>query len=191
MAKARGIAPDGTYGARGVAAERALSDALDDLAAETDRHKGVFSRLRYLVGTERGYETLREALPTTTKRTLESWLAESSTPRPETQARINRAYEQTRRRNLAPSMKKRLAHGGAGSQVEIHPIDQASVATARRRAIGDRRINVRPSQWNDIVDAWSKGDMAAMERIWEPIAQEGIGTDWAAYLTVSSIGIGA
>ncbi|WP_405773701.1 hypothetical protein [Streptomyces sp. NBC_00859] len=55
----------------------------------------------------------------------------------------------------------------------------------RRPSVSERSVQAR-YVWDDMVDAWGKGDMGTLDDIWDDII-----TDYAAYAYVGSIGIEA
>ncbi|MFI9329249.1 hypothetical protein ACIGZJ_17090 [Kitasatospora sp. NPDC052868] len=76
------------------------------------------------------------------------------------------AYWVQRRHNVVTDLKRWLNNNGAGTRVEIYPVDQAGVQESRRRDISHRAINVRGA-WDDMVDAWHRGpnDPSAAEML--------------------------
>lgn len=85
-----------------------------------------------------------------------------------------------RRHNVVTDLKRWLNNNGAGTRVEIYPVDQAGVQESRRRDISHRAINVRGA-WDDMVDAWHRGpnDPSAAEMldvIWDEVITD-LGSD--------------
>ncbi|MFE6872848.1 transcriptional regulator [Kitasatospora sp. NPDC057692] len=149
------------------------------------------ARLKYLTNSPAGYQAMERAGISVTPRTLFAWLAGDRDPNKANRSRIDAAYRDIRRRNIAKSLKKRLANNGRGTRVEVHPLDQGRVPNQNQRALNVRRINIRPGQWGHLVDAWARGDIAEMDAIWEGIAEDAIGSDWGAYVMVAGVGFGA
>jgi hypothetical protein len=54
-----------------------------------------------------------------------------------------------------------------------------------------RKVNIRPNQWDRLIDQWSAGDMDGMNAEWEDIAEDTLGSEWGAYTSVAGIGFGA
>lgn len=185
----------GEHGAQGQTGGEAIAKQLDRMAAE-----GGVSSFRamvvYLTNSAAGQEAMiRAGIDLNnrhTKATVLGWISE---PDPTTSTKyrtaVERAYIERRRHNVAQSLKRRLARGGAGTQVEVHPVDQRPVAGPRQRDLGQRRVTIRPQQWEGLVDAWANENTADMDDIWEGVTEESIGSDWAAYSWVSTIGFNA
>ncbi|SBV03928.1 hypothetical protein YW3DRAFT_07159 [Streptomyces sp. MnatMP-M77] len=60
-------------------------------------------------------------------RTLMAWLAEERTPNRANLARLDVAYWDLRRRNVATDLEHRLNNHGRGTRVEINPVNQTVV----------------------------------------------------------------
>lgn len=184
----------GDKGAGGVSGGEALATELNRMAAEGGV-KGFHARVSYLTRSVAGQEAMVRAgidlSNRNTLKTVEGWLSdeEATTTRKYREA-VDRAYEDRRRHNMAPSLKRRLSAGG-GAQVEIHPISQSGVDQGAKRQLNQRRANVRPSKWDRIVDAWDRDDWAELDAEWEDLIADALGSDWGAYTMVSGVGIGA
>lgn len=187
----------GDKGARGISGGEAISRRLDDLAgtikSDVGSERGLEARLKYLTNSPRGYAAMERAGIDVKPRTLIAWLSGDRDPNKANLGKIEKAYRSLRRQNIARSMKRRLSKNG-GTRVEVHPADQSGVKAQHRRNLDRdsiRRIRVRPSEWERLVDAWTAGDIPEMDAIWEGIAKDGIGSEWGAYVMVSGIGFGA
>lgn len=185
----------GAAGAEGIGGGEAISKRLDQLAAEG----GVTSfraMVVYLTNSEAGQAAMIAAGVDLnnrhTRSTVLGWISE---PDPNASKKyrdaVERAYEGRRRQNMVRALKRRLSNNGAGTRVEVHPVNQANVPAPLRRDLNVRNVNVRPTQWDGLVDAWAAGDISGMDAIWEGIAEDVIGSEWAAYASVSSIGFSA
>ncbi|AKH80845.1 hypothetical protein AA958_00175 [Streptomyces sp. CNQ-509] len=183
----------GDYGADGVPGKQALARQLDELltgiTTPVDTDRGLHARLRYLTASAAGYEAMSRAGISVTGRTLMRWLAEEARPTPANLHRIDAAYWDLRRRNVAHDLKRRLNNHGRGTRMEIYPVDQQGVTPARRRDLSVRDINVR-RVWDDMVDAWRDGDEAALDGIWDTIISD-LGSAYDAYSYVTAVGFGA
>ncbi|MFI9206503.1 transcriptional regulator [Streptomyces sp. NPDC053048] len=189
----------GKYGARGLKSSEAVAIQLDILAAgiasPVDSERGLAARLRYLTGSAGGYEAMERAGISVSTRTLFGWLAETQTPNRANLEKIDNAYWDYRRRNVAKDLLKRLNAGG-GTRVELSPIDQSAVPSVnrqgqppgRRRDIGHRSLNVR--RWDEIVACWAEDDMDGLEDEWCDWLMD-LGTDWGEYHYVSTVGFSA
>ncbi|MYT97337.1 MULTISPECIES: transcriptional regulator [unclassified Streptomyces] len=180
----------GDFGAKGVSGGDALGIAIEGMVqgitSPVDSERGFAARVRYLTKTDAGYEAMDRAGVHVTPRTLMAWLAEERTPRSKAMlARVDAAYWELRRRNVAKDLKHRLNAGG-GTRVEINPVDQGGVQQKHRRDLSTREVNVR-GVWDRAVDAWLDDDQAELDAVWDDILDL-IGSDYDAYSYVSSIG---
>jgi hypothetical protein len=187
----------GDKGAQGVPGGEAIAVELDRMAAEGGV-KGLHAKLNYLVGSVGGQEAMVAAgidlTNKSTRNTVLGWLADEETApgvgiTKANAHRIDRAYEARRRHTMVPSLKRRLS-AGSGAQVEVHPPGQAADKAQYARDLKKVRVNIRPSKWKDIVDAWDRNDWAELNDIWDGIADDQIYPP-GAYAIVSSMGIGA
>lgn len=185
----------GGSGADGIPGGQAIANRLTELAngvkSSVDTDRGLAARLRYLTKSSAGYDAMNTAGINVTPRTLMAWLAEERTPNPANLARIDAAYTDLHNRNMAASLKRRLASGGRGTRIEVHPVDQTAVPAEQQRDLQIRKVNIRPPDWHQLVNHWAVGDIAALDTTWEQIAADTLGTDWNAYRSVSHIGFGA
>lgn len=185
----------GSSGASGIHGGQAIADRLTELAngvkSPIDTDRGLAARLRYLTKSSAGYDAMNQAGLDVTARTFMAWLAEEQTPTKANLARIEAAYADLHSRNMAASLKKRLDKNGRGTRIEIHPVNQADVPVEKQRELHIRKVNVRPPDWNRLIDQWAARDIAAMSTTWQQVAADALGTDWNAYVSVSHIGFGA
>ena len=182
----------GTFRARGVPGWEALAGGIDGMVtgieSPVDSERGLAARLRYLTASDAGYEAMDRAGVHVRPRTLLAWLAEEQTPSKANLDRLDAAYWDLRRRNVAADLKRRLDNRGRGTRIEIDPVDQSRVERRHQRDLETRNINVRGAVWDRAVDAWIAHDTRELEAIWDDIIQSSLGTDWDAYTHVSSIG---
>ncbi|MGW1106088.1 transcriptional regulator [Streptomyces sp. NPDC002540] len=181
----------GTYRARGIHGGQALAEAIDRMVtgieSPVDSERGLAARLRYLTISDAGYEAMDRAGIHVRPRTLIAWLAEEQTPSRANLARLDAAYWDLRRRNVAADLKRRLNNHGRGTRIEIDPADQSRVDRRHQRDLETRSISVR-GVWDRAVDAWIDGDKQELEAVWDDIISGSLGTDWDAYTYVSSVG---
>ncbi|WP_127469609.1 transcriptional regulator [Streptomyces sp. B27] len=180
----------GKYGAAGAPGAEALGIAMEGMvrgiASPVDSERGLAARLNYLTKSDAGYEAMDRAGIHVSPRTLMAWLAEDRTPNRANLARLDAAYWDLRRRNVAADLKARLNNGGRGTRVEINPVNQAGVEQKYRRDLAPRSVNVR-GVWDRAVDAWMDDDLAELDAVWDEILDL-IGSDYDGYSYVSSIG---
>ncbi|MFB8029484.1 MULTISPECIES: transcriptional regulator [unclassified Streptomyces] len=180
----------GMFNAHGVPGADALGAAIENMvtgiASPVDTDRGLAARLRYLTKTDAGYEAMDRAGIHVSPRTLMAWLAEERTPNGANLNRLDAAYWDLRRRNVATDLKHRLNNDGRGTRVEINPVDQSRVENKHQRDVASRNINVR-GVWDRAVDAWIDDDIEELDAIWDEIIQD-LGSEYDAYSNVSSIG---
>ena len=180
----------GMFNARGLAGADALGIAIEQMvtgiASPVDSERGLAARLRYLTKTDAGYEAMDRAGIHVSPRTLMAWLAEERSPNRANLARLDAAYWDLRRRNVATDLKHRLNSNGHGTRVEINPVDQTRVDGRHQRDLSSRSLNVR-GIWDRAVDAWIDDDVQELDAIWDEIIQD-LGSEYDAYSNVSSIG---
>ncbi|MFF3598053.1 transcriptional regulator [Kitasatospora indigofera] len=188
----------GRYGASGIPGWLAIARGLDELvtgvASPVTSKRGLNARLRYLTRSQAGYEAMARAGITATPRTVKAWIAGKQKPNNANRDMLDAAYWTLRRHNVVTDLKRRLNNNGAGTRVEIYPVDQSGVQESRRRDISHRAINVRGA-WDDMVDAWDKGpnDPSAarmLDVIWDEVITD-LGSDYDAYSYVTHIGFAA
>ncbi|MFD9502462.1 transcriptional regulator [Streptomyces sp. NPDC060035] len=142
------------------------------------RDRGLAARLRYLTKTDARYEAMDRGGIHVASRTLIAWLAEERTPNKANRTRLDAAYWDLRRRNVATDVKHRLNNNGRGTRVEINPVDQTGVERKHQRDVASRSINVRGA-WDRAVDAWLDEDLAELDAIWDQIIED-IGSEYDA-----------
>ncbi|MGW7786870.1 transcriptional regulator [Streptomyces tricolor] len=169
----------------------ALTTRLDEIAQVTDPYKTPSERLRrnllYLTRSRTGYAFMRDCGIRMDGRMIAAWLAEECCPRPGQQQRLEDAYRLLRRRNMAPSMTRRLNAGG-GTRVEIYPVDQSNVDDKHRRTARWRNKNIY--RWDPIVAAWSLSDLRELTHRWHDVITD-LDSDWRMYEHVTHLGFWA
>ncbi|MFI1532299.1 MULTISPECIES: transcriptional regulator [Streptomyces] len=180
----------GKYGANGAPGAEALGIAIEGMvngiSSPVDSERGLAARLNYLTRSDAGYEAMDRAGIHVSPRTLMAWLAEERTPNKANLTRLDAAYWDLRRRNVATDLKHRLNNNGRGTRVEINPVNQTGVEQKYQRDLAPRSINVR-GVWDRAVDAWMNDDLAELDAVWDEILDL-IGSDYDGYSYVSSIG---
>ncbi|MEE1943005.1 transcriptional regulator [Streptomyces sp. TRM 70361] len=180
----------GLYGADGIPGADALALGIEAMvtgvASPPDSERGIAARLRYLTTSPAGYAAMDRAGLSVTARTLFAWLAEERLPSAANRRRLDAAYWDLRRHNVAADLKRRLKAGG-GTRIEIDPVDQTRVPAPHRRDVQVRRLTVRPRVWEAAVDAWLEEDYEALDAIWDDLIHD-LGSDYDAYAHVSSVG---
>ncbi|WP_331763278.1 transcriptional regulator (plasmid) [Streptomyces sp. NBC_01590] len=181
----------GKFGARGIKGTDAVARRLDDLAdgivTPVTVKRGLMARLHYLTRTDHSRKAARDAGLTVTDRTLKAWLEERRRPSNANLERIEAAYRQVRRQNVARHLLRRLNANG-GTRVEIHPLNQSQVPRPLQRLVEYRAMNVR--RWDRIVEAWSAGAHQALDDSWEDVIVD-LGSQWGQYEYVTNIGFAA
>ncbi|MFI6899283.1 transcriptional regulator [Streptomyces sp. NPDC050256] len=185
----------GEFGAHGKRGGDAISERLTELAG-LGGPKGFHARVAYLTKSAAGQAAMLAAgidlNNKSTRATVLKWLGDPEATTTATYRRkLDQAYEAYRRRNIAASLKRRLGNNGRGTRVEVHPINQGGVLPSRQRELDVRKVNIRPAQWDKLVDQWAAGDSDGMNGEWEDIAADTLGSEWGAYTSVASIGFGA
>ncbi|MER6611170.1 transcriptional regulator [Streptomyces sp. NPDC000927] len=182
----------GKFGARGIKGSDAVIRRLDDLASgistPVTAKRGLTARLNYLTKTDRSLAAARAAGLTATDRTLKAWLTGKRRPSKANLERIDAAYRQVRRRNVANHLLRRLNAGG-GTRVEIHPLNQSQVPRPLQRVVEHRTMNIR--RWDRIVGSWAAGDHQGLEQAWTTDVLPDLGSQWGQYEYVTSIGFAA
>jgi hypothetical protein len=180
----------GQYEARGIPGGYALGSGIErmvtGLASSPDSGRGIAARMRYLTASPAGYAAMERAGIDVTARTLIAWLAEERIPTPANRARLDAAYWDLRRHNVAADLRRRLTARG-GTRIEIDPVDQRAVAPRHRRDIRVRRTTVRPRLWDAAVDAWLTDDQEVLDDVWDEIIHD-LGSEYDAYTYISSVG---
>ncbi|NUV30783.1 MULTISPECIES: transcriptional regulator [Streptomyces] len=188
----------GHYKARGQEGWEALAQGIEDMvtgissSVETDR--GLAARLRYLTTSDAGYEAMDRAGIHVAPKTLMAWLAEEVTPNRANRARLDAAYWDLRRQNVAADLKRRLNNDGRGTRIEVNGVDQSSVDRRHQRDLPSRSVDIPPRSvnvrgiWDRAVDAWLAEDEHELDAIWDEILLDHFGSDRDKYSKVSSIG---
>lgn len=180
----------GHYRAQGVSGADALGSGIErmvtGISSSPDSERGIAARLRYLTASDAGYAAMGRAGIDVTPRTLYAWLAEERSPSAANRARLDAAYWDLRRHNVAADLKRRLAARG-GTRIEIDPVDQSRVDPKHRRDLAVRRIAVRPRHWDAAVNAWLADDAEALDAVWDEVITD-LGSDFDSYSFVSSVG---
>lgn len=180
----------GKYGAAGAPGGEALGIAMEGMvrgiSSPVDSERGLAARLNYLTKSDAGYEAMDRAGVHVSPRTLMAWLAEERNPNKANLARLDAAYWDLRRRNVAADLKARLNNNGRGTRVEINPVNQAGVDGRYQRDLSPRSVNVR-GVWDRAVDAWMDDDQDELDAVWDEVLDL-IGSDYDGYSYVSSIG---
>lgn len=182
----------GMYGANGAPGAEALGTAIESMvtgiASPVESDRGRAARLRYLTATDAGYEAMDRAGIHVSPRTLIAWLADEVIPRRDNLARLDAAYWDLRRRNVAADLKRRLHNGGRGTRVEINPVNQSAVDRKHQHDLSTRSVNVRDlGLWARAVDAWMDDDLEELDAVWDEIIED-LGSDYDTYSNLSSIG---
>ncbi|MEU3550046.1 transcriptional regulator [Streptomyces longwoodensis] len=169
----------------------ALNTTLDEIAQVTSRWITPTQRLRrnllYLTRSRTGYTFMQDCGIRMDRRMITAWLAEERIPSPEQQRRLEDAFRLLRRRNMAPSMTRRLNARG-GTRVEIYPVDQSDVDDKHRRTARWRRKNIY--RWDPIVAAWSRSDLRELTHRWHDVITD-LDSDWRMYEHVTHLGFWA
>jgi hypothetical protein len=180
----------GHYDAHGVPGAFALGAGIENMvtgiSSPAGSDRGIAARLRYLTASSAGYAAMERAGISVTRRTLYAWLAEERSPSPANRARLDAAYWDLRRHNVAADLRRRLTRRG-GTRIEIDPVDQTAVAPRHRRDLAVRRLTVRPRHWDAAVDAWLADDEEGLDAVWDEVIHD-LGSEYDAYSYVSSIG---
>lgn len=179
----------GHLGARGVEGGRALAAGLEqrvfDDRAWHDDVRRLRQAVRYLNTRAGGAAAMKAHDVTADPATLTAWLSRTLTPGPDQQQRLERAFRDLRRRNVAPYLT-RVLNAGGGSRIEIHPVDQGGVDARHQRELRVRWKNVW--RWNTIIKAWAREDSLEMEYLWQDLVSD-MDSDHRSYHYVHHIGI--
>ncbi|WP_163010533.1 transcriptional regulator [Streptomyces dangxiongensis] len=169
----------------------ALNTTLDEIAQVTSRWITPTQRLRrnllYLTRSRNGYTFMQDCGIRMDRRMITAWLAEERIPSPEQQRRLEDAFRLLRRRNMAPSMTRRLNARG-GTRVEIYPVDQSDVDDKHRRTARWRHKNIY--RWDPIIAAWSRSDLRELTHRWHDVITD-LDSDWRMYEHVTHLGFWA
>src|SRR5690606_8354606 len=98
----------GALGARGKPRGAAISERLTGLGggskSSAARERGLEARLKYLTNSPAGYQAMERAGISVPPRTLIAWLAGDRDPNKANRGRLDAAYADLRRRNVAKSL---------------------------------------------------------------------------------------
>ncbi|MFD6243428.1 MULTISPECIES: transcriptional regulator [Streptomyces] len=181
----------GHYQARGQEGWEALAQGIEDMvtgiSSSVETERGLAARLRYLTTSDTGYEAMDRAGIHVTPKTLMAWLAEEVIPNRANRTRLDAAYWDLRRQNVAADLKRRLNNDGRGTRLEVNGVDQSAVERRHQRDLPPRSVNVR-GIWDRAVDAWLAEDEHELDAIWDEILVNHFGSDRDKYSKVSSIG---
>ncbi|MFE4399786.1 transcriptional regulator [Kitasatospora sp. NPDC056808] len=181
----------GHYQARGQEGWEALAQGIEDMvtgiSSSVETERGLAARLRYLTTSDAGYEAMDRAGIHVTPKTLMAWLAEEVIPNRANRTRLDAAYWDLRRQNVAADLKRRLNNDGRGTRLEVNGVDQSAVERRHQRDLPPRSVNVR-GIWDRAVDAWLAEDEHELDAIWDEILVNHFGSDRDKYSKVSSIG---
>lgn len=185
--------PSWGHGKYGESGGRKIGEAFDRFAADSyfrsspDSERGFEARLRYLLQHGGGAEAMHaQGLRPTTGRVVD-WLTGDVRPTRQTRARMDAAYRQVRRRNVARALKQKLS---TGRRVTVEPLPASRVPADQRRRqaqFSDREVTIRPSGWNGLVDAWEDDDLEGLDDEWMDIAGD-MGSPPEAYYEVGHVG---
>ncbi|MFB8038612.1 transcriptional regulator [Streptomyces sp. NPDC056004] len=172
---------------RSDAVARKLDELADGIVTPVTVKRGLIARLHYLTWTDHSLKAARDAGLTVTDRTLKAWLEERRRPSNANLERIDAAYRQVRRHNVARHLLRRLNAAG-GTRVEIHPLNQSQVPRPLQRLVEYRAMNVR--RWDRIVETWAVGDHQGLDDAWEDVIVD-LGSQWGQYEYVTNVGFAA
>lgn len=188
--------PSWGHGKYGESGGRKIAAAFDGWAAEKffrsdpDSARGFEARLNYLLQHRGGAEAMHaQGLRPTTGRVVD-WLTGDVRPNRATRARVDQAYREVRKRNVARQLKAQLARDGRGTRVTVEPLAPSAVPADQRRRqaqFEDREITIRARDWNAFVDDWVDDDYDAMDDDWMDVAGD-MGSPPEAYFEVSHVG---
>lgn len=172
----------------GVAIAMRIERAVTGIKSPVTSPRGLAARLRYLTNSQAGRDAMERAGITVRPETVQNWVDRVTHPQRHNREKLDSAYWDLRRRNLAREFKSRLKDEGRGTQIEIYPVDQSQVNARHRREIQIRKVKVR-GLWDDLVEAWVEGDDGKLDISWDEILN-GLGSDRDKYTYVSHIGFG-
>ncbi|WP_234346000.1 hypothetical protein [Streptomyces sp. NRRL F-5755] len=102
----------GRYNAQGMGGGDALGYGIErmvtGLQSSPHSERDIAARLRYLTASEAGYAAMERAGINVMTRTLYAWLAEERSPNAANRLKLDEAYWDLRRRNVAADLKRRL-----------------------------------------------------------------------------------
>ncbi|MEH0407452.1 hypothetical protein ACFY7V_33575 [[Kitasatospora] papulosa] len=180
----------GELGAKGLEGGRALAKTLDvrvfdDVEWTRSAQERLEQAVKYLSSRKGAAAALQARHITTDPSALTQWLSMDHVPDLDTQQRVQHAFRDLRRRNIAPWLTRYLNANG-GTRIEIHPVDQEGVEARHRRPLRVRNKNIY--RWGPIVQAWASQDFLEMEHRWEWEISD-LDSDHRSYAYVSHIGL--
>ena len=151
----------------------AFRDALAPLSAGHARESydrvGWNAQFKQLFGTERGYQALSQTLDVKQARTVRGWLAGTSAPSAQNQARIRQAYEHMHRGGLPDWVKQ----GSMAVKGQV-----AAGGDVRDRGSGHNaplRVDLGNGRWDRIERALTDG--ADVNELGELVAEDLVAND--------------
>ncbi|MEC4020506.1 transcriptional regulator [Streptomyces sp. H27-D2] len=182
----------GKFGAQGIKGGDAVARQLDELAGgiatPVTAKRGLSARLNYLTTSAHSWKAAQDAGLTVTDRTRKAWMEGKRRPSKANLERIDQAYRQVRRHNVARHLVARLNRNGRGTRVEIHPLNQSQVARPLQRVVEHRKLNVR--RWDKLVGSWAAGDHQGLDDAWQDTIVD-LGSQWGQYEYVTNVGFAA
>lgn len=179
----------GELGANGIEGGQALAVSLDarvfDAGWTRSEQELLEQAVQYLSVKKGAAAALQAHSITTDPAALTAWLPPGQAPGSDVQQRVQQAFRDLRRRNVAPWLTRHLNAGG-GTRIEIHPVDQERVEARHRRPLRVRKKNIY--RWNPIVQAWASQDFLQMEHQWQQEISD-LDSDYRSYQYVHHIGI--
>jgi hypothetical protein len=180
----------GELGAKGLEGGRALAKSLDvrifdDVAWTRSDQERLKQAVKYLSTRKGAAAALQAHHITADPAALAQLLAPDHVPGLDMQQRVQRAFRDLRRRNIAPWLTRYLNADG-GTRIEIHPVNQESVEARYQRPLRVRNKNIY--RWNPIVEAWARQDSLEMEHQWQWEISD-LDSDHRSYAYVKHIGI--
>ena len=181
----------GQFGAEGAEGGRALAWSLDERTFDHDvewrrsQEECLQRAVTYLTRKTGGPAALHAHGIEKDRGTLTAWLDGSAAPDTDQRRRLEEAFRELRRRNIAPSVTRQLNAKG-GTRIQITPVAQDAVHDRHRRQVSHRVKNIY--RWDAIVRAWAQQDSLRLEHLWMHIIGD-LDSDYRKYEYVSYIGI--
>ena len=173
--------------------ERALEQLIIDGGIKSPPHtrRGWSARARYLDSTQAGRQAMAAAGIDVQRRRILDWMR-GARPSAQNIEALDSAYWAVRAHNMMMlgGFKKYLKRNGRGTLIEIEPVIQTTVLPGRRRPLETRTLTLR-HVWDTAVDALMAGNETTLRALWEDDIILDLGSDWAAYIYVSHVGISA